>query len=518
MLSMTACGGAAETAEVASAEQENQVIIAYASDTDSLDPANVYETYTRLIFSGMYETLFKFEDESSAATPFLVDAYEVSEDGLTVSMTLKEGITFASGNPMTAEDVAFSIIRVINMKGNPSSLIDTVENVEAIDELTVEFTLTQPDSALTAKLCYASFAITDSAVVIENGGVCTEDAALEDEASAYLNENSAGSGPYVMESYQANVETVLVKNENYWGEEAKLDKIILKDIPDANTQRMMLVSGDADIAFNLNADTVTQLVGNEELEIITAPTKTMAFLFMNMDEELGGPVADPLVQEAIRYALDYDGYKYIIGEGTVTPLSFIQVGFLGCLGEREEGFRDLEKAKELLAQAGYPDGFTIDFPVTDLIPEGIALTDLAQKIKSDLAEVGITLEIEPSTWAGGYGDQYRNGEIGFSVMYWSPDYNDPVVQLKFLPGQMVGERVNWAAGSEPELEALYSEILATTDEENKVALLEQVQEYTSEFGPYIPIAQYPTNVVIDANLKGVEFSNIYRTDLVNLTW
>lgn len=244
----------------------------------------------------------------------------------------------------------------------------------------------------------------------------------------------------------------------------------------------------------------------------------MAFLLMNMDEELGGPVSDPLVQEAIRYALDYDGYKYIIGEGTVTPLSFIQVGFLGCLGEREEGFRDLEKAKELLVEAGYPDGFTIDFPVTDLIPEGIALTDLAQKIKADLAEVGITLEIETSTWAGGYGDQYRNGEIGFSVMYWSPDYNDPVVQLKFLPGQMVGERVNWSEGSEPELEAFYSQILATSDEDEKVALLEQVQEYTSEFGPYIPIAQYPTNVVIDANLKGVEFSNIYRTDLVNLTW
>lgn len=517
MLATTACGGSAEQT-TAVAEDRNDVIMAFVSDVESLDPAHVYEIYTTLIYTGIYETLFYFADESEEAEPFLIDTYEFSEDGTVVTMTLKEGITFASGNPMTSEDVAFSIMRLKNMMGNPSSLAEHIIDVVAIDDLTFEIQMDQADSSLFAKLSYSSFTILDSEVVIANGGLSDENAAMDDTATAFLDENSAGSGPYILESYIPDVEFVLTVNENYWGETPEIERIVLKDIPDPNTQLMMLSSGDVDVAFNLNSDTIGQLARNEDVEILTGATKTMGFVFMNMDEEIGGPVSDPLVQQAVRYAIDYEGLKYVTGEGTVVPQSFIQIGFLGALEERDADYRDVEKAKELLAEAGYPDGFTIDFPVTDLVPEGISLTDIAQKIQADLAEVGITLNIETSTWAGGYGDQYRNGEIAFSVMYWSPDYNDPVVQLKFLPGKTVGDRVSWAEEAYPELEALYNEIVAETDTDKKVELLEEVQEMTAEFGPYIPISQFPTVICIDKDLSGVEYSNIYRTDLRNLSW
>lgn len=517
MLATTACGGGSSDT-VSVAEQTNEVIIAFVSDVESLDPSQVYETYTSMIYTGTYETLFYFADETESAESLLLESYEFSEDGTVATMTLKEGITFASGNPMTSEDVAFSIMRLKYMMGNPSSLADHIKNVEVIDDLTFEIQMDQPDSSLLAKLSYSSFAILDSEVVIANGGVCTEDAALEDKAGDFLNEDTAGSGPYILESYVPDVEYVLVRNDAYWGELPEIEKIVLKDIPDPNTQSMMLASGDVDIAFNLNSDTVGSLASNPDVQVLTGSTKTMAFLFMNMDESLGGPVSDPLVQEAIRYAVDYEGLKYITGEGTVVPQSFVQIGFLGALEEKEADFRDVEKAKELLAEAGYADGFSIDFPVTDLLPEGISLVDVAQKIQSDLAEVGITLNITTSTWAGGYGDQYRNGEIGFSLMYWAPDYNDPTIQLKFLPGMLMGDRVKWEAGSYPELEALYEQVLAAQDEDTKVALLEEVQELTTLSGPYIPVAQFPTVICADVNLKGVEFSNIYRTDLRNLSW
>ncbi|MFQ9705391.1 MAG: ABC transporter substrate-binding protein [Enterocloster clostridioformis] len=102
--------------------------------------------------------------------------------------------------------------------------------------------------------------------------------------------------------------------------------------------------------------------------------------------------------------------------------------------------RDLEEAKALLAEAGYPDGFDVDLTVTDLDMEGILLTDLAQKIKDDLSQVGINVNIVSQPWAAGYGDAYRDGTLGFTVMYWGTDYNDPNVQLEFLPGGVVGKR------------------------------------------------------------------------------
>ncbi len=518
MLVATACGGSDSAEVTENVENPDQVIIAVVSDIDSLDPAKMYEVYSTMVFSGVYETLYKFEDEASSAVPHLVESSVVSEDGLNVTMTLKEGITFASGNTMTSEDVAFSLLRTKYMLDNASSFGEHIVDVEIIDELTFNIVMDQADSSLGAKLSFGGMAILDSEIVISNGGDASVEAALVDTASEFLESTSAGSGPYILESHTPDVETILVKNELYWGEEPKLEKIIIKDIADPNTQMMMVKSGDVDVAFNLNSDMVKQLANDDSVEVLTSSTKTMAFLFMNMDEEIGGPVSNPLVQEAIRYAVDYEGLKYIVGEGSVTPTSFIQEGFLGAIGERDTDFRDTEKAIELLADAGYPDGFEISFPVTDLLPEGIALTDMAQKIQSDLAEVGIILNIEPLSWGGGYGDQYRMGEIGFSLMYWAPDYNDPTVQLKFLPGYTMGERVNWEVGSEPELEALYSEILAADNEDEKVELLVEVQEYTAEYGPYIPVIQFPTNVVINSSITGVVYTNTYCTDLANLDW
>ena len=175
---------------------------------------------------------------------------------------------------------------------------------------------------------------------------------------------------------------------------------------------------------------------------------------MNMDE-LRRPVSNPQVQNAIRRALDYTGIQTICGSGTITPYDIIQVGFMGSKGERPADYTNLEEAKALLAEAGYPDGFDVDLTVTDLDMEGILLTDLAQKIKDDLSQVGINVNIVSQPWAAGYGDAYRDGTLGFTVMYWGTDYNDPNVQLEFLPGGVVGKRAGWSADMDPELAAMY---------------------------------------------------------------
>jgi len=529
-LSCVACGGGSESSEPAAdgskseaaaeegASGSSTVVVAIGAGFSTLDPGYVYEKYPPLVVNACYENLFKFYSNDSAPEPCLADTYEFSEDGLTLTVKLKEGITFASGNPMTSADVLFSINRCKNLQGNPSFICDTIESMEAPDDQTVVFHLTQADSAILSKLTYSALAVLDSAVVKENGGTDAEDASSTDTAQAYLDTTSAGSGMYVMTSYIPDQEIVLEKNPNYWGEATNVDKYIVKIQPDANTQMMTLSTGDIDVAMNMTDDTVAELASAENVEIINAATKTVGFVMMNMDEAYGGPVSDPKVQQAIRKAIDYAGVQIICGEGTLTPYSIIQSGFMGSKGERAADYTNLEEAKALLAEAGYADGFDIDLTVCDLDMEGILLSDLAQKIKDDLAQIGINVNIVAQPWAAGYGDAYRDGTLGFTVMYWGTDYNDPNVQLEFMPGGVMGLRAGWSAEMAPELAALYQETMAATDNDARIAVLEQIQDAMYEDGPFIMIAQAPAHIGYNTRLDGVAISDPYALDvtLINL--
>ncbi|MDO4750434.1 MAG: ABC transporter substrate-binding protein, partial [Eubacteriales bacterium] len=230
VVGLCACGTTTTTttpAPDASTDTENIVAIAMGSGFDTMDPGHCYEKYPALVINACYENLFKFYSNDGAAEPCLAETYEFSEDNLTLTITLREGATFASGNPVTAADVKFSLDRTKNLKGNPSFITDTIASVETPDEKTVVINLTQPDSAITSKLTYSALAILDSAVVMENGGTAAEDASTTDTAQAYLDTTSAGSGMYIMTSYIPDDEIVLERNPNYSGTPTNVDKYII---------------------------------------------------------------------------------------------------------------------------------------------------------------------------------------------------------------------------------------------------------------------------------------------------
>ena len=522
VLSLAACGGGSDNASsdgssAASGDSgSSTVVVAMGSGFSTLDPGYVYEKYPPMIVNACYETLFKFYSNDGAPEPCLADTYEFSEDGLTLTVTLKDGITFASGNPMTSADVAFSINRCKNLQGNPAFIADTIDSIETPDEKTIVFHLNQQDSAILSKLTYSSLSVLDSAVVKENGGTDAEDAATTYTAQSYLDTTSAGSGMYVMTSYTPDEEVVLEKNPNYWGTSTNVDKYILKIQPDANTQMMTLSTGDIDVALNLTDDTLEELGSAENVEIVNGTTKMIGFVMMNMNEEYGGPVSNPDVQKAIRKALDYSGIRMICGDGSLTPYSIIQDGFMGSKGTRPDDYTNIEEAKQLLADAGYPDGFDVDMTVSDLDMEGILLTDLAQKVKDDLSQIGINVNITTEAWAAGYGDAYRNGTLGFTVMYWGVDYSDPNVQLEFLPGGTVGQRAGWTAEMNPELAAMYQEAMEATDNDARTQVLENIQDAMYEDGPFIVIAQAPAHIAHSSRLDGVDIFDSYTIDLTEI--
>ncbi len=506
-----------ESADTASS---NQLIVAAETDVVTLDPGHCYEVYANMMMRMCYDTLFELQYDVDGPQPCLATGIEYSEDGMTATVTIRDDAVFASGNPVTAEDVQFSIMRCKNLQGNPAFICDGIDSIDVIDDYTVQFNLNAPDSSLPAKLTYVSTSIIDSELAKEQGATDAEDAAMTDTAQDYFDEgNSLGSGPYVLASYTVDEEFVFERNENYYEEGTSIDRIVIKEMDDSNTQMMSLSQGDIDIALNLNADTVEELEGAEGVRTESFATMTLGFLYMNMDEEIGGPVSDPLVQQAVRLALDYDGIQQVVGEGSITPVSYIQKGLLGASEEvRDSSYRDLDRAKELLEEAGYPDGFEIDFPCNTLAPEGIPLTDLAQKIAADLSEIGITLNIQTIDWTGGYADDYRNGDLGFTIMYWSPDYLDPNSQLEFLPGGIVGLRAGWTEEMDPDLAAYRTSIASEMDDDVRVELLAEMQEATAEYGPIIPIVQYPKYIGSNENLTNVNFNDTYRVDLRKVDW
>lgn len=485
-----------------SAQAERLLVVGHAEATDSLDPANGFTQTTGIVNQVTYDTLVTFPpNNASSIEPRLATSWTVSDDGLTYTFNLRDGVLFSNGDPLTAEDVVFSINRLKGVRGSPSFLANEIERVEAIDDLTVAITLNQVNPAFLVRLTNNAFAITNADQVRANGGTGEADT---DTAEAYLNSTSAGTGSYVLERWEPQVETVLVRNPNYWGEQPYFDRIVITNMPESATQKVALESGEIDIALDLSADQVNSLEGNPDISIYRGPSVIVHFLLMNQDPEIGGPMSNRLVQRAVRYALDYEGYRALWGG--ITPGSIMAVGLQTAMGPEMAFERDLDRARELLAEAGYPDGFTVtlDYPIFSF--QGVNMETNAQKIQADLAEVGINVILNPGELQVSL-QQYRAGNQGFGYWFWGPDILDPIDTLSFAPnGKVGGERARWTSeNADPEILEIVARARVESDPEGRVEVFTQLQEYLRENGPWAPFLQ--PNV-----------QTAYRSDLVGYVW
>ncbi len=509
---------AEEAAAPADTGTSDTLVIAIAEDTASYDPQRSFETLPTIVHKATYQNLVSFpEDSVEQVIPDAAASWEISDDGTVYTFTLADGITFSDGSPLTAADVVFSFNRLANLKGNPSFLADGIVSVEAPDDQTVVLTLAQPDPAILAKLVFDGFGIVNMDVVMEQGGTDAEDAATADTAEEWLNQNSAGSGPYVLESWEPGVETVLVRNENYWGEAPAMERVIFRNIPEAATQKIQLEAGDIDIAWDLTADQVAGMGDTEGVTIFQGLSDTIVFLKGNQDPEIGGPAADPLVQEAIRYALDYEGMRLLAGGQTVTPASMLPVGFLGAYEANSGPTRDLEKVAELLAEAGYADGVELEIVYPDFTFAGVNFGTFAQKVQADLTEAGFDASLAPAELQVAL-EAYRQGTEPFGLWLWLPDYRDSVDYVEFLPDGVVGNRVNWTAdNADEEILGLRDILRVETDDEVRAGLFGEMQDYLIAQGPYAPIIQPGLQVGLRSDLEGFVYNPQWRVNVALLS-
>ncbi|MEB2288056.1 MAG: ABC transporter substrate-binding protein [Anaerolineae bacterium] len=497
--------------------EEKVLVVGLSEDYKSLDPSRAYEPGGSLIHVSVYDTLVTFPSDSvGEILPNLAASWDISDDGLVYTFALRDDVVFSNGDPLTAEDVVFSFNRMKNLKGNPSFLADTIASVEATDDLTFVMTLNQPDPAILAKLIFDAFSVLNADEVRANGGTDAPDAAETDTAEPWLMNHSAGTGPYIVESYEPTVQTVLVRNPNYWGEPAYFDRIIIRNLPETSTQKLALEAGDIDIAMDVIADQVPSFESNPDIEVFSTQSDTLIFLLCNQDPAIGGPVSNPLVQKAIRYAVNYEELRFLSGKGANNPAAMVPIGFGGALDPSEGLTRDLDMARSLLAEAGYPNGFEINFEYPDWNYIGTDFGIVAQKVQADLAEVGIKATLVPQEFQTSL-DAYRSGRQGFSLWLWNPDYQDTLDYVEFLPGGVVGNRANWTdANADPEILALRDAVKVETDAATRNELFREIQLYEQESGPFVPLFQPGVHFAFRSDLQGFNYNSQWRVDLTLL--
>jgi peptide/nickel transport system substrate-binding protein len=504
---------------VSFAQEEKVLVIGHAESTDSLDPARGYTQTTSFINRATYQTLVTFPDaDASAIIPMLATEWSVSDDGLTYTFKLRNDVVFPSGNPFTSADVVFSLLRLKYVQGNPAFLAANIASVTAVDDYTVEITLSQVDPAFLANLANTNgFSIADSKLIMENGGTDAEDASTTDTAEAFLNSHSAGTGPYMLDHWDPQVETVLVRNPNYNGTAPYFDRVIVTNIPEPATQKIALEAGDVDLALDLTSDQISSLKGNPDIAIFSGPGNIHHFLLMNRDPDIGGPMADPTVELAVRYALDYDGYLALWGG--VQPASDLAVGVAGALGPDQALKRDLPMARQLLSDAGYPNGFDVTLDYPDFTFQGVDMNTNAQKIQADLAEVGINVTLRPAEVQVAL-EGYRNGTQGFAYWFWGPDFLDPADFLSFLPGgKVAAERAKWTTdnANDPDMVALIDQVKVETDQAKRLEMYGQLQKMAQQDSAFAPFNQPAIQTAFRSDIQGYVWHPQWLIDVALLS-
>ena len=390
-------------------------------DIITLDPAEIFEFSGAEFAGNTYDRLIGFDvDDVSKIYGIIAESWTVSADGRTYTFKIRKGVKFASGNPLTAEDVAFSLQRTVILDKSPAFILtqfgfdakNVAEKIRATDGYTV---VMETDQAYAPTFLLYCLTATIGSVVDKKEVMQHEQNG--DLGHAWLRTHYAGSGPFALNTWKASEILTLDVNKDYWDGVPSIKRVIIRHIAEPATQRLLIEKGDIDIARNLGPDQIKGLKGNPDVKIHSSPKGGIYYLGLNQKHPA---LQKPQVRQALKYLVDYQGIADTILEGTmVVHQAFLPVGFLGALEDKPFKL-DPAKAKALLAEAGYPDGLTLTMDTRNNFPT----LDIAQSIQSTFAQGGVKLEIIPMDGKQAL-TKYRARNHEIYIGRWGPDYQDP---------------------------------------------------------------------------------------------
>lgn len=463
----SASGDAAQ-GEAADSEYKDTLVYALNTDVQSLDPQIQNDTTSEQVVKMLYNTLLKFEDDGTVVGD-LAESWSVSEDKLTWTFNLKQGVKFHNGKELTSADVKATFDRALNAEAGglrTTEIIKMFTAVEAPDPYTVTITTDGPYGPMESLMCNMSLGIMD-ADYIEQYGL--------DLGTSVEGEN--GTGPFKVVSWERDQEIVVERFDDYFGTPAKLKTVVYTVIPEAASRVIALETGEVDVIDKPTNEDLERLEADtENFTVLRKPTISQRLFRFGCNDPI---ISNTKVRQAIVYAIDRQAIIDALFAGSAypstAPLAPVTFGYSN-LGEIEQ---DLELAKSLLAEAGYPDGFDTKIVTTERYQNGI---ELAEIISQQLAEIGINAEIEvwewsalSASWNGITADEF---DQPIFIMGAGPSMRDADGGLRglYTTSETGLNDRNYGFYSNAEVDALIEQGMQETDQQKRVEIYKEAME------------------------------------------
>jgi len=473
-------------------------------DITTADPAQSFEFTGMEMTRNIYGKLVNYDPLNLDAgyQPDLATSWDVSEDGKTIAFTMREGVKFHSGNPVTADDAAYSLRRVIKLNKTPAFILTqfgfTPENVDEMIRVEDGKLLITTDRKYATS--FVLNCLTAGVGAIVDMKTVEANAVDGDMGNTWLATNSAGSGPYKLTGWKPNESYSLESNPDYYGGAPAMERVITRHVQESASQRLLLEAGDIDVARNLNPEDVKAVEGAGEQSIYSALSGQVMYFAMSQKHP---ELSNPKVVEAIKYLIDYHAMadSFLSGEWAVHQ-NFLPKTYMGSV-DIDPYKLDLEKAKALLAEAGVGE-FSFEVGVR----EAQDRIEMAQSIQNTLAEAGITMEITIGTakqiltryrardldaYLGAWGPDYPDPQTNAGTFAWNPDNSDEAKATGILAW-----RNSWNPG---DLTEMVDAAKIEPDTAKRAAMYEKIQEISRQTSPIAVMFQRTERSGVGSNLQ-----------------
>lgn len=487
------CGGGSQTDSAqgdngvkGTAVRGGEITVGIAQDLeDSLDPHQMVAAGTKEVLFNVFEGLVK-PNSDGELIPAVAESYKISEDETTYTFTLRDGVKFHNDQPVTADDVIYSISRCAGLSGEDPLVpaLSAVKSIEATDKKTVVITLKDPNNEFLAYLTVA---------------IVPKD---------YTGQSTApvGTGPFRFVSRSPQESIVLERFGDYWGEAAYLDKVTYKIYENADALVLALNSGSIDLCAHLTP-TQTDQLSTDTFQVLEGTMNLVQAVYLN---NAVAPFDNEKVRQALSYALDVQGIMDLVADGHGTPLgSSMYPAFTKYFDDSLTHYYQYDpvKTKQLLAEAGYPNGFSMTIRVPSNYQPHM---DTAEVVVEQLRAVGVTATIEPVDWSTWLSDVYTNRNFQATVVGVDASNMTARAMLERFASTSGKNFINY---NNPDYDALYQKVISCSDEEEQTALYKQMERTLTETAANLYIQDLSDLVAMKKNLDGLHFYPIYVLDL-----
>lgn len=483
-------GGGADTGST----QGGELVIARSEEGRTLDPAQAVTPAEIAPINQVFDRLFTVSKDGKEVEPSLAESATPSDDGTEWTVTLRDGVEFSDGSPLTADDVKYSLDRSRKAKAGFSFLLAPIASIDVEDDTTLVIHTDEPSATLIPAL--SSWV---ASIVPANLGGASDKEFFADPI---------GSGPFVLDTWDRGQSIRLERNDNYWQDgKPLLDAVQWNTVPDDNTRVSQVQSGQADVADYIPFNQISSLDASADLDAESFPANFTSFLIFNQEF---APFADQRVRVAIAHALDRDAITESTLFGTGEPACSMVPPSMPYSSTPDCPQYDVDTAKSELAQTKWPNGFDVELTI-DNLPIS---SSVAQIVQSQLAEIGIDVTVkvvDSGQLYTTYGQQAY--QLGYAA--WASDIPDPDEQLTYMLDPDAGGNAYYTGYSNPEVTKLINEGRQTLDTDKRAEIYAQVQDIAAEQVPQYPISDQGYPYVWSTDVQDFWVNPMGTIDLLN---